>query len=116
VEAAGLLWTHGDFGVLLQKKVAVGPKGGKAQAKKKANSKFVIDCTTAETDSILDCANFVRSPTLHSWAVSLCLAHVMHYHVFFRLSPFSLSILTCGIWIVGHVKGCAPATMCLSEL
>jgi hypothetical protein len=46
--------------VCLQKKAAV-VKGGKAQAKKKAASKFVIDCTTAETDSILDCANFVCS-------------------------------------------------------
>merc|ERR1719253_2030122 len=44
----------------MPKKVAVGPKGGKAQAKKKANRKFVIDCTTAETDSILDCANFEK--------------------------------------------------------
>merc|ERR1711937_217914 len=31
-------------------------KGGKAQAKKK----FVIDCTVAETDSILDCSNFEK--------------------------------------------------------
>ena len=48
---------------LSQKKAAVAAKGGKAQAKKKSGSKFVIDCTTAETDSILDCANFVRAPT-----------------------------------------------------
>ena len=37
-------------------------KGGKPQAKKKSLNKFVIDCTTAETDSILDCSNFVRCP------------------------------------------------------
>ena len=30
------------------------------QAKKKANPKFIIDCTTAETDSILDCSNFEK--------------------------------------------------------
>jgi len=61
---ASIYWTGGDWCVLvcLQKKAAVVAKGGKAgQAKKKSNSKFVIDCTTAETDSILDCSNFVRS-------------------------------------------------------
>ena len=35
---------------------------GKVQAKKKANPKFIIDCTTAETDSILDCSNFEKYP------------------------------------------------------
>merc|ERR1711990_1361314 len=39
-------------------KKAAGP--GKVQAKKKANPKFIIDCTTAETDSILDCSNFEK--------------------------------------------------------
>jgi len=56
--------------VVLQKKAAVPAKGGKAQAKKKSGSKFVIDCTTAETDSILDCANFVR---VHTPPVSECM-------------------------------------------
>ena len=46
-----------DMGSWWQKKAA-GP--GKVQAKKKANPKFIIDCTTAETDSILDCSNFEK--------------------------------------------------------
>jgi len=39
----------------------VGGGKGKANAsKKKAGSKFVLDCTTAETDSILDVAAFEK--------------------------------------------------------
>ena len=34
---------------------------GKTISKKKSGSKFVLDCTTAETDSILDVAAFVSS-------------------------------------------------------
>lgn len=40
----------------------VGGGKGKVASKKKAASKFVLDCTTAETDSILDVAAFVSTP------------------------------------------------------
>merc|ERR1711966_286643 len=36
------------------------PKGKAGQKGKKTTHKFVLDCTTAETDSILDVANFEK--------------------------------------------------------
>eukprot|EP00281_Chroomonas_sp_CCMP1168_P021608 CAMPEP_0206233976 /NCGR_PEP_ID=MMETSP0047_2-20121206/12317_1 /ASSEMBLY_ACC=CAM_ASM_000192 /TAXON_ID=195065 /ORGANISM="Chroomonas mesostigmatica_cf, Strain CCMP1168" /LENGTH=133 /DNA_ID=CAMNT_0053657977 /DNA_START=17 /DNA_END=418 /DNA_ORIENTATION=+ len=36
------------------------PAKGKAAKGKKAASKFIVDCTTAETDSILDVGNFEK--------------------------------------------------------
>lgn len=55
-----------DRFVCSQKKGA--PVKGKAVKGKKSASKFVVDCTTAETDSILDVGNFVSCHAMNFFA------------------------------------------------
>jgi hypothetical protein len=83
----------------LQKKAAVPSKGGKAQnTKKKTTNKFYIDCTTAETDSILDCTSFVR-PHDPSLLYSFRLKHKRYMHVNFTRLRF-----TCAARLVCSLK------------